>query len=61
MCGEISTMSSASTPADSRLNDIEAKLEAFNNARRYLMERVEELEEENEELRQRVAELEADI
>jgi len=54
-------MSSASTPADSRLNDIEARLEAFNNARQYLMERVDELEAENKELRQRVAELEADI
>lgn len=41
-----------------RLNDLSGQVEALHNARSFLTEKMEELEYENQQLRERVAELE---
>ncbi|QCC47431.1 hypothetical protein [Halobellus limi] len=45
------------TDVDERLNDLEGQVRALHNARKYLLEKVEELEEENEQLRQDLEEV----
>lgn len=55
---EVWTGGRMSDDLDARVLDLEGRVEAFNNARQYLTEQVEELEAENERLRERIAELE---
>lgn len=47
-----STITEIPDEVDERLNDLEGQVRALHNAREYLLERVDELEAENEELRE---------
>lgn len=54
-------MSKQMSRPDERLDELEAKVEALLNAREYLLEELEEVKDENERLREEVAELKGTV